>query len=72
MELVSGLSLANLTQRPSWWYMRHSAKMDSRYKDFGMLVGHLDSSLLSPFDFSQTVLAGGSLLVLHSLPGPLV
>ena len=52
--------------------MRHSAKMDSSDEDLGMLVGHMDLSLLSPFGFSQTVPVGGSLLVLHSLPGPLV
>ena len=30
----------------------HSAKMDSGEKDSGSLVGHMDWSLLSPFDLS--------------------
>ena len=35
-----------------------------------ILGGRVDWRLLSPFDLSQTLLVGGSLLVLRSLPGP--
>ena len=46
--------------------------MDSSEKDSGSLVGHVDWSLLSLFDLSQILPVGGSLLVLRSLPGPLI
>ena len=46
MGLVSGFSLANhlawpvfgMTQCPSWWYVRLSAKMNFSKKDYGSLV----------------------------------
>ena len=59
-----------LTQGPFWWCTHHSAKMDSSEKDSGRLVGQMGWSLLSPFDLSRILSFGGSLLVLHSLPGP--
>ena len=40
--------------------------MDSSKEDSGRLVGHVTFS----FDFSQTILIGGGLLVPYSLPGP--
>ena len=64
MGLDSGLSLPiTLTQGPSWWCVHYTAKMDSSEKDSGRLVGHMDWRLLSPFDLSQIILVGGSLLV---------
>ena len=33
MGLVSGLSLAKHSQRPSWWRMHRSAKMDASERD---------------------------------------
>ena len=33
--LVSGLSLATLTQGAPWWYMHDSVKMDASEKDSG-------------------------------------
>ena len=42
-----------------------SAKMDGR-EDSEEVVRHV----VSPFDLSQTLLVGGGLLVLGSLPGP--
>ena len=69
--LVSGrLWPITLTQGPSWWRAQHSAKMDSSEKDSGKLAGCVGRSLLSPFELSQILLVGGSLLVSHSLPGP--
>ena len=68
MGLVSRLSLAShfliqsLTQGPFWWCTHLSAKMNSGAKDSGRLVGHMDWSLLFPFDLSQ--ITSGSLLVL--------
>ena len=45
MELVSGLSLANiLSHCPSWWCLHYSAKMDSSEVDSGRLVGHVGIS----------------------------
>ena len=69
MGLVSRLSLANHSDSGSSFLVaqHHSAKMDSSWKDSGRLVGHMDWTLLSPFDVFWF---GGSLLVSHSLPGP--
>ena len=52
--------------------MHHLAKVDSSEEDSGKSVGHIGWHLLSPFDFSQILPVSGSLLVLHSLPGPSV
>jgi len=69
--LVSGhLWPITLTQGPSWWCAQHSAKMDSSEKDSEKLAGRMGWSLLSPFELSQILLVGGSLLVSRSLPGP--
>ena len=43
--------------------------MASSEEDSGGLVGHMDWSLLSPFDLSRILLLGGGLLVLCFLPG---
>ena len=51
-----------LTQGPSWRCAHCSAKMDSREKDLGRLVGHMGWSLFSPFDLSWILPVGGSLL----------
>ena len=67
MRLVSRLSLADCS---SWWCAHRLAKIDSSEEDSGRSVGHTDWHLLSPFDFSQILPVSGSLLVLHSLPGP--
>ena len=59
MGLVSWFSLGIiLTQGPSWWCTHCSAKLDSSKDDSGRLVGHV----VSPFDLSQILLAGGGLL----------
>ena len=69
MGSVSRLPIT-LTQGPSWWCAQHSAKMDSSEKDSEKLAGRMGWSLLSPFELSQILLVGGSLLVSRSLPGP--
>ena len=53
MGLVSGLSLANYSDSRSFLgHTHYSAKMDSKEKDAGRLVGHMGWHLLSPFDLS--------------------
>ena len=49
--------------------MHHSVEMDSSKENPGKLVGPMDWSLPSPFDFSRILLVGGNLLVPCSLPG---
>ena len=66
-QVVSGQSL--LTKSPSQWYVHRSSKIGSSEKDSGRLGGHMDWSLLSPFDLSWILPVGGSLLVPHSLLG---
>ena len=66
MGLVSGLSLANRSDLGFFLVLRASL---SQEKDSGRLVGPMGSHL-SPFDLSQIIMVGGSLLVLSSLPGP--
>ena len=67
---LSGLSLANHSELgSSWGHVRHLVEMDSSKEDPGRLVGPLDWSFPSPSDLSR-ILAGGSLLVPCSLPGP--
>ena len=64
-QVVSGQSLfliQSLAQGSFWWCTHLSAKMNSGAKDSGRLVGHMDWSLLFPFDLSQ--ITSGSLLVL--------
>ena len=45
---------------------------DASEEDSGRLVGHLDWSPLSSFDFSLILPVGGSLLVPRSVPGHFV
>lgn len=46
------------------------AQLDGfQQRDCGRLVGHMDCSLLSPFDLFQVLPASGSLLIPHSLAG---
>ena len=67
MGLVSGLSLANHSDSESFLVVQpRSDKMDAREKDSGRWL----DIWVSPFDLSQTLLVGGSLLVPCSLPGP--
>ena len=69
--LVSGLSLVNHSDSGSFLMARASLSRDGfQQKDSGRLVGHMDWSLLSPFDLSRILPVGGSLLVPSSLPGP--
>ena len=71
MGLVSGFRWPIiLTQGPSWWHTHRSTKMDFSKNDSGRSLGHTDWHLLSPFDLSQILPVGGSLLVLRSLPRP--
>ena len=72
MGLVSGLSLANHSDsipggtciaQPRWITVRRILRR---------WVGHMDWCLLSPFDFSQILLAGSGLLAPCSSPGPSV
>ena len=53
MGLVSGLSVANHSDSGSFLgHTHYSAKMDSKGKDAGRLVGHMGWHRLSPFDLS--------------------
>ena len=53
-----------LTQGPFWWCTL--LNQDGRQREgFWEVVGHV----VSPFDLSRTLLVGGGLLVLCSLPG---
>ena len=47
-----------------------SRDRDSSEDDSGRLAGQMGWHLLSPFDLSLILRVGGSLFVLHSLPGP--
>ena len=69
MGLVSRLSLGNHSDSRSFLEVHISLSQDSRKKDSGRLVGHVGWSFLSPFDLSQILLNGGSLVVPCSLPG---
>ena len=66
MGLVSGLSLANHSDSESFLVVHALFSQDGCQRGFWEVVGHL----VSPFDLSQTLLVGGGLLVLCSLPGP--
>lgn len=77
MGLVPGLSLAvhlswpmfGLIQGPPWWCAHFPAKMDSRVRVSGRLVGHImDWHLLLPLGPSQIL----SEAALCSLSGPSV
>ena len=66
MGLVSGLSLANHSDSESFLVMHALLSQDGCQQGFWEVVGHV----VSPFDLSLTLLVGGGLLVLCSLPGP--
>ena len=63
--LVSGLSLANHSDSGSLLVAHTLLSQDGRQQEgFWEVVGHV----VSPFDLSRTLLVGGGLLVLCSLP----
>ena len=67
MGFVSGLSLANHSDSESFLVVYALFSQDGcRREGFWEVVGHV----VSPFDVSWTILVGGGLLVLCSLPGP--
>ena len=66
MELVSRLSLANHSDSESFLVVHALFSQDGCQRGFWEVVGQV----VSPFDFSQTLLVGGGLLVPCSLPGP--
>ena len=67
------LSLTNHSDSESFLVVHMSLSQDdASEEDSGGLVGHLDWSPLSPFDFSLILPVGGSLLVPRSLPGHFV
>ena len=69
MGLVSGLSLANLSDSGSFLVVHALFSQDRcQQEGFWEVVGHM----VSPFDLSQILLVGGGLWILCSLLGPLV
>ena len=67
MGLVSGLSLANHSDSESFLVVRTLFSQDGCQREgFWEVIGQV----VSPFDFSRTLLVGGGLLVPCSLPGP--
>ena len=69
MGLVSGLSLANHSDSDdseSFLVVHTLLSQDGCQLGFWKVVGHV----VSPFDFSQTLLVGGGSLLPCSLPGP--
>ena len=71
MGLVSPLSLASHSDSGSFLVVSASLSQDGFQRGgFWEVGGHTDWHLLSPFDLSQILPAGGGLLVPHSLPGP--
>ena len=67
MGLVSGLSLANHSDSKYFLLVHALFNQDGCQREgFWGVVGHM----VSPFDLSQTLLVGGGLLGLCSLPGP--
>ena len=69
MVLVSELSLANYSDSESFLVVHALFSKDGCQREgFWEVVRHA----VSPFDLSQTLLVGGGLLVLCSLPGPAV
>ena len=66
MGLVSGLSLANHSDSESFLVAHASLSQDGCLRGFWEVARHV----VSPFDLFQTLLVGGGLLVLCSLPGP--
>ena len=67
MGLVSGLSLASHSDSESFLVVQALLSQDGCLREgFWEVVEHV----MSPFDLCQTLLVGGGLLVLCSLPGP--
>ena len=67
MVMVSGLSLTNHSDSGSFMVAHTLLSQDGCWREgFWEVVGHV----VSPFDVSWTILVGGGLLVLCSLPGP--
>ena len=67
MGLVSGLSLANHSDSESFLVVHALFSQDGCQREgFWKVVAHM----VSPFDLSRTLLVGGGLLALCSLPGP--
>ena len=67
MGLVSRSSLANHSESESFLVVHTLFSQDGCQREgFWEVVGHV----VSPFDLSWTLLVGGGLLVLCSLPGP--
>ena len=66
MGLVSGWSLTNHSDLESFLVEQALFSQDGCQRGFWEVVGYV----VSPFDLSQTLLVGGGLLVLCSLPGP--
>ena len=66
MGLVSGLSLANRSNSESFLVVHALFSQDGCQRGFWEVVGEV----VSPFDLSQTLLAGGGVLVPCSLSGP--
>ena len=66
MGLVSGLSLANLSDSESFLVVHALFNQDGCQQGFWEVVGHV----VSPFDLSRTLPVGGGLLVPCSLLGP--
>ena len=66
MGLVSRLSLANHSDSESFLEVHALFNQDEcQQEGFREVVRHV----VSPFDFSRTLLVGGGLLVPYSLPG---
>ena len=70
MGLVYGLSLANHTDSGSFLVARASLSQDGFQREGFCEVGRTYELASSPFDLSQILPVGGSLLVPLSLPGP--
>ena len=67
MGFVSGLSLADHSDSGSFLVVHTLLSQDGcQQEGFLEVVGHV----ASPFDLSRTLLVGGGLLALCSLPGP--
>ena len=66
MGLVSGWSLTGHSDSESFLVVYALFSQDGCQRGFWEVVGRV----VSPFDFSRTLLVGGGLLVPCSLPGP--
>ena len=69
MGLVAGLSLANHFDSETFLVVHPWFSQDGCQREgFWEVVRHV----VSPFDLSRTLVVGGALLVLCSLPGPVI